>query len=57
MYCMCGAEANQFIIFMLSMFLSNRYNISFIFNLLSYDVQWADVTVVLWVTNKNTVTM
>ena len=37
------------------MFLSNNY-ISFIFNL-SYHLEWADVTVVSWVPNRNTVTM
>ena len=41
----------------LSVFLSSSYNISYIFTLKSYHLQWAHVTLMLDVIYRNTVTM
>ena len=51
MYCIYGAQANLF-----SVFLSMPITFHLFYSL-SYQVLWAHVTVVLWVTNRNTVTM
>ena len=57
MYCIYGAEVDVFINFMLSAFLSNGYNIPFVFYLKAIISKWADVTVELWVASRTTVTM
>ena len=56
MYCIYEAEANAFINLMLNVFLSNGYNISFIFTFKLSSTN-GHVTVSPCIANKNTVTM
>ena len=56
MYCICGAEENLFIKFILSIFESNDYYISCIL-IIKLTPIMTDVTVAPWVASRNRVTM